>query len=154
MPVGLWISRTAEEVLLMCWPPAPEERKTCISTSSGRILSLIHICSTRYCIESGLQWRGREKAGRPKGAACPPAAMGCRWVVLYLSLIHIFPQRHLSLYGASMACAAKKMRLGAFVFRYICPDFPIESNGEEVAAVAEKRERIRRRSGGQEPGEE
>ena len=26
MPVGLWIRRTAEEVLLMCWPPAPEER--------------------------------------------------------------------------------------------------------------------------------
>ena len=49
-----------------------------------------------------------------------------------------------------MACAAKKMRPGTFVFRYICPDFPIESNGEEVAAVAEKRERIRRRSGGQE----
>ena len=26
MPVGLWIKRTAEDVLLMCWPPAPEER--------------------------------------------------------------------------------------------------------------------------------
>ncbi len=26
MPVGLWVRRTAEEVLLMCWPPAPEER--------------------------------------------------------------------------------------------------------------------------------
>ena len=37
MPVGLWIRRTAEEVLLMCWPPAPEERQTCISMSSGRI---------------------------------------------------------------------------------------------------------------------
>ena len=23
MPVGLWISRTADEVLLICWPPAP-----------------------------------------------------------------------------------------------------------------------------------
>ena len=31
MPVALWIRRTADEVLLMCWPPAPEERNTCIS---------------------------------------------------------------------------------------------------------------------------
>ena len=35
IPVGLWIRRTAEEVLLMCCPPAPDERKTCISMSSG-----------------------------------------------------------------------------------------------------------------------
>ena len=26
MPVGLWMRRTAEEVLLTCWPPAPEAR--------------------------------------------------------------------------------------------------------------------------------
>ena len=37
MPVGRWVRRTAEEVLLMCWPPAPEERQACISMSSGRI---------------------------------------------------------------------------------------------------------------------
>ncbi len=37
VPVGLWMSRTAEEVLLMCCPPAPEERNTCISTSAGLI---------------------------------------------------------------------------------------------------------------------
>ena len=37
VPVGLWMSRTAEEVLLMCWPPAPLERQACISMSSGRI---------------------------------------------------------------------------------------------------------------------
>ena len=35
MPVGLWMSRTAEEVLFTCWPPAPEARNTCISTSAG-----------------------------------------------------------------------------------------------------------------------
>jgi len=23
MPVGMWVRRTAESVLLMCWPPAP-----------------------------------------------------------------------------------------------------------------------------------
>ena len=37
MPVGRWVRRTAEEVLLMCWPPAPLERQACISMSSGRI---------------------------------------------------------------------------------------------------------------------
>lgn len=26
MPVGLWIRRTADEVLLICWPPAPDDR--------------------------------------------------------------------------------------------------------------------------------
>ena len=26
MPVGMWVRRTAEEVLLTCWPPAPLER--------------------------------------------------------------------------------------------------------------------------------
>ena len=25
MPVGRWVTRMALEVLLMCWPPAPEE---------------------------------------------------------------------------------------------------------------------------------
>ena len=35
VPVGLWMSRTAEEVLFTCWPPAPEERNTCISMSAG-----------------------------------------------------------------------------------------------------------------------
>ena len=36
MPVGMWVSRTAEEVLLTCWPPAPEARKTSILMSSSR----------------------------------------------------------------------------------------------------------------------
>jgi hypothetical protein len=26
MPVGLWVIRTAESVLLTCWPPAPLAR--------------------------------------------------------------------------------------------------------------------------------
>ena len=26
MPVGRWVRRTAESVLLTCWPPAPWER--------------------------------------------------------------------------------------------------------------------------------
>ncbi len=35
MPVGICVSRTAEEVLLTFWPPAPLERKTSILMSSG-----------------------------------------------------------------------------------------------------------------------
>ena len=35
MPVGLWVSRTAESVVLTLWPPAPVERITCISTSAA-----------------------------------------------------------------------------------------------------------------------
>ena len=26
MPVGMWVIRTAESVVLTCWPPAPEAR--------------------------------------------------------------------------------------------------------------------------------
>ncbi len=26
IPVGVWVTRTAESVLLTCWPPAPEAR--------------------------------------------------------------------------------------------------------------------------------
>ena len=35
MPVGRWVMRTAESVLLMCWPPAPEARKVSIRRSAG-----------------------------------------------------------------------------------------------------------------------
>src|ERR1051325_3334196 len=33
MPVGMCVRRTAESVLLMCWPPAPEARKVSMRTS-------------------------------------------------------------------------------------------------------------------------
>jgi hypothetical protein len=35
MPVGMCVSRTAESVLLMCWPPAPLARKVSVRTSAG-----------------------------------------------------------------------------------------------------------------------
>ena len=35
MPVGMWVMRTAESVVLTCWPPAPEERMVSILMSSG-----------------------------------------------------------------------------------------------------------------------
>mmetsp|Transcript_9630 Transcript_9630/g.19250 ORF Transcript_9630/g.19250 Transcript_9630/m.19250 type:complete len:203 (+) Transcript_9630:1556-2164(+) len=41
VPVGLWITRTAESTLFLCWPPGPEARKVsmshcCHSFSSSR----------------------------------------------------------------------------------------------------------------------
>ena len=35
MPVGVWVRRTADSVLLTCWPPAPRARITSTLTSSG-----------------------------------------------------------------------------------------------------------------------
>ncbi len=35
MPVGRWVMRTAESVLLTCWPPAPPARMVSMRISSG-----------------------------------------------------------------------------------------------------------------------
>ena len=48
MPVGMWMSRTAVEVFWTFWPPAPEERKTSIFTSSG------FTCTSRSASTSGI----------------------------------------------------------------------------------------------------
>ena len=37
MPVGRWVIRTAESVVLTLWPPGPEERKTSIRRSFSSI---------------------------------------------------------------------------------------------------------------------
>src|SRR6478609_9451340 len=37
MPLGRWVIRTAESVVLTCWPPAPEARMVSMRMSSGRI---------------------------------------------------------------------------------------------------------------------
>ena len=37
MPVGRWVMRTAESVVLTCWPPAPDARIVSMRMSSGRI---------------------------------------------------------------------------------------------------------------------
>ncbi len=36
IPVGMCVTRMALDVLLMCWPPAPEERKVSMRRSLGR----------------------------------------------------------------------------------------------------------------------
>ena len=40
MPVGRWVIRTAESVVLTDWPPGPDERKTSIRRSFG---SMVHV---------------------------------------------------------------------------------------------------------------
>ena len=40
MPVGRWVSRTAESVLLTCWPPAPEARYVSTRRSFSSISTL------------------------------------------------------------------------------------------------------------------
>ena len=37
MPEGIWVMRTAESVVLTCWPPAPEARMVSMRMSSGRM---------------------------------------------------------------------------------------------------------------------
>ena len=37
MPVGRWVMRTAESVVLTCWPPEPEARMVSMRMSSARI---------------------------------------------------------------------------------------------------------------------
>src|SRR5690348_17556645 len=35
IPVGIWVRRTADSVLLTCWPPAPPERMVSVRTSDS-----------------------------------------------------------------------------------------------------------------------
>ena len=40
MPVGRWVIRTAESVVLTLWPPGPDERKTSIRRSFSSIVDV------------------------------------------------------------------------------------------------------------------
>src|SRR3546814_7454360 len=37
IPLGTWVMRIADSVLLTCWPPAPDERKASTLRSAGLI---------------------------------------------------------------------------------------------------------------------
>ena len=47
MPVGRWVMRTAESVVLTVWPPGPEERKTSMRRSFSSMV-------TSTCSASGM----------------------------------------------------------------------------------------------------
>ena len=62
MPVGMWMRRTAEEVLLTFWPPAPLARYTSILMSSGVDLHLDGVVDLRHDLqrrEGGVAAAGR-----------------------------------------------------------------------------------------------
>ncbi len=44
MPVGMWVIRTAESVVLTLWPPGPDERNTSTLISFSGI-SMWSVCS-------------------------------------------------------------------------------------------------------------
>src|SRR2546422_8351982 len=48
MPVGRWVIRTAEDVLLTCWPPLPEARNVSIRKSSSLISISMSSSTTGY----------------------------------------------------------------------------------------------------------
>ena len=39
MPVGRWVTRTAESVVFTLWPPGPDERKTSMRRSLSSIFT-------------------------------------------------------------------------------------------------------------------
>ena len=48
MPVGMCVRRTAESVLLMCWPPAPDARYVSVRISAGLISISIESSTSGY----------------------------------------------------------------------------------------------------------
>ena len=83
MPVGRWVRRTAESVLLTCWPPAPCERNvstrissqsSSISTSSstsGSTSTSANVVWRRFCESNGLM---RTSRCTPRSARSQPYA--------------------------------------------------------------------------------
>ena len=81
IPVGRWVRRTAESVLLTCCPPAPCERNvstriwsqsSSISTSSsasGRTSTSANVVWRRFCESNGLirtrRWTPRSARSQP-----------------------------------------------------------------------------------------
>ena len=61
MPVGICVRRTADEVLLTFWPPAPDERYTSILMSSSRSsISLSSVISGMTSTAANDVWRRPE----------------------------------------------------------------------------------------------
>src|SRR3982074_3614674 len=64
MPVGMWVSRTADSVLLTCWPPAPPERIVSVRTSAS-LMSILILSSTtgttHTTVAAGVEMDGRKR---------------------------------------------------------------------------------------------
>src|ERR1700735_1893092 len=58
MPLGMCVMRTADSVLLTCWPPAPLERYTSVRRSAGLIsMSMSSSISGEMNTEAKEVWR-------------------------------------------------------------------------------------------------
>src|ERR1700730_12843947 len=76
-PVGICVSRTADSVLLTCWPPAPPERMVSTRTSDSAI-SILMLLSTPGKIatdENEVCLRALESNGEIRTSRCTPASV-------------------------------------------------------------------------------
>src|SRR6478672_1487277 len=70
IPVGRCVSRTAESVLLMCWPPAPLARKVSTRTSAGleleaRVGAVPHDACDHFLVAAGVSRALRDDLDLP-----------------------------------------------------------------------------------------
>ena len=74
MPVGMCVSRTADEVLLTCCPPAPDARYTSIlMSSSRRSTSMVSSMSGYTNTDANEVWRRAcESNGEMRTSRCTP----------------------------------------------------------------------------------
>ena len=77
MLVGMCVSRTAESVVLMCWPPAPLARKVSVRTSAGLMsISIVSSTSGETKTLAKLVWRPpAESKGLLRTRRCTPVSV-------------------------------------------------------------------------------
>src|SRR5258705_11791605 len=76
-PVGIWVRRTADSVLLTCCPPAPPERMVSVRTSDS-LMSILMLSSTTGKIateENEVCRRALESYGDIRNNRCTPASV-------------------------------------------------------------------------------
>ncbi len=71
------VSRTADSVLLTCWPPAPPERIVSVRTSDS-LMSILMLSSTTgkiATLENEVWRRALESNGEMRTSRCTPASV-------------------------------------------------------------------------------
>src|SRR3546814_5364591 len=73
----MWVMRTADSVLLTCWPPAPEDRYTSVRRSAGLMsISMLSSTSGDTNTEVKLVWRRlSESNGDLRTSRCTPISV-------------------------------------------------------------------------------
>ena len=77
MPVGMWVRRTADSVLLTCWPPAPCERIVSVRTSFSSMSILMRSSTTgeTTTLANDVCRRALESNGEMRTRRCTPASV-------------------------------------------------------------------------------